>query len=166
MHDLRRQALESGKTVSRKAKSKAPGSTVGSKNNSPAGSRAASRVASRNPSDDESEYSDATQWSTNSLDDLLPEDIDTPAEVWTNELNDRIGQITDRKRSSVQGREESLNAFAHILMVHYCAEEIRSRVSDLVPAILKSVKAGQSEKETVLALKGIFGQDSLTSECR
>lgn len=54
----------------------------------------------------------------------------------------------------MQGREESLNAFAHLLMFHYAAREIRSRVTEIVPAILKSVKAGQSEKETVLALKG------------
>ncbi|KAL1310730.1 hypothetical protein AAFC00_000984 [Neodothiora populina] len=154
MHeDLRRRALESGKTVSRKARTKAP-SIAGSKTNSPAGSRANSRVTSRNASDDESEYSDTTQWSTNSLEDLLPED-DTPSEIWINELNERIGQITDRKRSSVQGREESLNAFSHILMAHYAAQHIRTRVSDLVTAILKSVKAGQTEGETVLALKAL-----------
>lgn len=92
--------------------------------------------------------------STHSLDDLLPED-DTPPEVWINELNDRIAHLTDRKRSSAQGREESLNAFAHILMAHYAAQQVRGRMGDLVPALLKSVKAGQTEKETVLALKAL-----------
>lgn len=62
MHDLRKQVLlESGKTVSRKAKLKVP-SVAGSKSNSPAGSRAPSRIASRNTSDDDGENSDTTQF--------------------------------------------------------------------------------------------------------
>ena len=52
MHDLRRQALESGKTVSRKAQSK-QSSRASSKANSVANSRAASRTVSRAGSDDE-----------------------------------------------------------------------------------------------------------------
>lgn len=53
MHeDLRRRALESGKTVSNKAKSK-PTSRGNSKPNSAANSRAASRIQSRDVSDDE-----------------------------------------------------------------------------------------------------------------
>lgn len=55
----------------------------------------------------------------------------------------------------MQGREESLNAFAHLLMAHYAAREVRPKMSELVPAILKSIKGGQTEKETILALKGI-----------
>ena len=52
MHDLRRQALESGKTVSRKAKSK-QSSTHSSRANSATNSRAGSKAASRAASDDE-----------------------------------------------------------------------------------------------------------------
>lgn len=62
MHDLRKQVLlESGKTVSRKARSK-QASGVTSQNGSPSGSRNASRAASRNASDDEDEFSDGTEW--------------------------------------------------------------------------------------------------------
>lgn len=59
--DLRRRALESNKTVSRKAKAK-PSSTLGSGSNSPAVSRNVSRAASRNPSDDEGDLSDTTNF--------------------------------------------------------------------------------------------------------
>ena len=53
MHeDLRRKALESSKTVSRKAQSKTS-SRGGSRDNSASNSRAASRVQSRDVSDDE-----------------------------------------------------------------------------------------------------------------
>ena len=53
MHeDLRRRALESGKTVSKKAKSKS-GSRAASPGNSRPASRGASRVQSRDASDDE-----------------------------------------------------------------------------------------------------------------
>lgn len=63
MRDLRKQALESHKTVSRKARSRVA-STTASKSNSvvasPAQSRAASR--SRHDTDDEDELSDGTAW--------------------------------------------------------------------------------------------------------
>lgn len=62
MHDLRRQALESGKTVSRKARSR-QASGQSSRAGSTASSRAASRVASRNASDDEEgSLSDSTNF--------------------------------------------------------------------------------------------------------
>lgn len=65
MHDLRRQALESGKTVSRKARSRVASATSSKANstlNSPANSRAASRNPSRQGSDDEEYLSDGTAW--------------------------------------------------------------------------------------------------------
>jgi hypothetical protein len=65
MHDLRRQALESGKTVSRKARSRnvsTASSKANSRLNSPAQSRAASRNPSRQGSDDEEYLSDGTAW--------------------------------------------------------------------------------------------------------
>lgn len=65
MHDLRRQALESGKTVSRKARSRVA-STTSSKATSALNSPAQSRAGSRNPSlpgsDDEDYLSDGTAW--------------------------------------------------------------------------------------------------------
>ncbi|GAB7341343.1 hypothetical protein MBLNU457_7606t1 [Dothideomycetes sp. NU457] len=149
--DLRRRALESHKTTSRRAQAK-----LGSADSSAKSSPAASRIASRNPSDDEQDFSDsATNFSVTSVDDLLQDDFDQPMDVWVQNLNNRIEQIIDRKRSSVQGREESLVSFTHILMAHYAREEIEPRLSELIPAILRSVKAGDSEQETILALHAV-----------
>lgn len=154
MRDLRKQALESHKTVSRKARSKAT---------TPSTSRAASRTGtprssnSRNVSDDEGELSDTTQWSTNSIDELIAGDVDdVPGDdAWREHLLDRIEEICDRKRSSVQGREDALQAFNVALTRHYAGDEVKMKGAELVPAILKSVKGAQSEREVVLALKAL-----------
>lgn len=82
----------------------------------------------------------------------IPED--TP-QAWKQDLADRMEEIIDRKRSSVQGRETTLLAYAHILMTRYAFSEINHKTSELYPALLKSVKTESSEKETILALKGI-----------
>ncbi|KAI9658907.1 MAG: hypothetical protein M1821_001867 [Bathelium mastoideum] len=152
MHDLRRQALESGKTVSRKARSR-QASVPSSKTNS----RAASQAASRNASDDEEgNLSDGTAWSSNSIDDMLAlDDVQLQTDAWRTMLDERIEQIIDRKRSSGQGREESLAAYIHLLTVQYSQEVIHHKIQELVPAFLKSVKAEASDKETVLALKAL-----------
>ncbi|KAK3714451.1 hypothetical protein LTR37_007757 [Vermiconidia calcicola] len=152
MRDLRKQALESGKTVSRKARSK-----VTTPSTSRANSRVTSRNASRNGSDDEGELSDTTQWSTNSIDELIADaaDNDLPQEAWIADLGDRINEICDRKRSSVQGREETLQAFNLDLTRHYAQDEVKPKMDELLPMVLKSVKSGQTERETVLALKAL-----------
>ncbi|KAG9988141.1 IFRD-domain-containing protein, partial [Aureobasidium melanogenum] len=158
MHDLRKQVLlESGKTVSKKAKAKqAMGSAASSKQNSPNASRAGSRVASRQASDDEADYSDSTtQFSVNSFDELRPEDIDAPEDAWVAQLNERMEHLIERKRSSVQGREESLSVLSHLLMAHYAQRHIRPKLNELVPALVKCAKGGQSDNETALSLKAL-----------
>ncbi len=93
--------------------------------------------------------------SVNSIDEVLAlEDSEQSPEQWSTELADRIEQLIDRKRSSVQGREESLAAYARILTAHYAKGDIRSKAAELVTAFLKSIKAESSEKETIFALKG------------
>lgn len=94
-------------------------------------------------------------YSVNSLDEMLSAELpeDVPG-TWKQGLADRIEEIIDRKRSSVQGRESALNIYIYYLMSHYCREEIESKASELFPAILKSVKMESSEKETCLALRG------------
>ena len=152
MHDLRRQALESGKTVSRKARSR-QSTTPSSKTNS----RTPSQAASRNPSDDEEgNLSDGTAWSSNSIDDMLAlDEVQLQTDTWRSLLDERIEQIIDRKRSSVQGREESLAAYNHILTAQFAQEIIHNKLRELVPALLKSIKIDTSDKETVLALKAL-----------
>lgn len=62
MRDLRRQALESGKTVSKKAKAKMASQSSSAANSRPA-SHTSSRNASRHGSDDEdADESDSTNW--------------------------------------------------------------------------------------------------------
>jgi hypothetical protein len=168
MRDLRRQALESGKTVSKKAQSR-----LSSRASSAVHSRSNSQNVSRHASDDEDgNLSDSTNWryahlcyepaetdlcSVNSIDEVLSADIpEDTTEAWKQDLGDRIEEIVDRKRSSVQGRETTLAQYAHILMGHYAFEEIQHKTSELFPALLKSVRS-ESEKEVSLALRGRMG---------
>ncbi|KAG9243352.1 interferon-related developmental regulator-domain-containing protein [Calycina marina] len=152
MHDLRRQALESGKTVSKKARSRVVSRTTSTTN-----SRTASRTQSRQGSDDEDgNLSDSTNWSVNSIDDMLSVDSsEDTAEGWKQDLGDRMEEIIDRKRSSVQGRETTLNIYTHLLMGHYAYDQLQHKTLELFPALLKSVKADESEKEASLALRAI-----------
>jgi len=99
--------------------------------------------------------SDGTNWSVNSIDDMLLDTPEDPTEAWKQELGDRIEEIIDRKRSSVQGRESTLTAFALILTSHYAYDQVETKAAELIPALIKSVKAESSEKETCLALKAI-----------
>jgi len=168
--DLRRQALESGKTVSRKAKARhlsARSSQAGSANNSPAhspshspaGSRAASRNPSRQVSEDEEDDSDELASSVASLDIASFSQFDhAPPEVWKHELREISEQIIERsrnKRNTSEGREELLAIYANILRAQYAAEEVEPQLGELVPALLKSIKSGGSEKEAVFALKAL-----------
>ncbi|KAL5380889.1 hypothetical protein DPSP01_007426 [Paraphaeosphaeria sporulosa] len=94
--------------------------------------------------------------STNSIDDILnSEDADVPADAWKAELHNRVEQIVDRKRSSTEGRAESLNAYAHILMARFAKDDIEGRIGELLPSILRSIKAETSERETVTALRAL-----------
>jgi hypothetical protein len=154
MHDLRKQVLlESGKTVSRKARSRQ--STAPPSNGS---SRNPSRAVSRKVSDDEEgNLSDDTVWSTNSIDEMLAaDDSDLHSDAWRSHLEERMEQIIDRKRSSVQGREETLASYNHMLTAQYAQEIIHHKIAELVPAFLKSIKAENAEKEVVLALKALI----------
>ncbi|KGO65423.1 Interferon-related developmental regulator, N-terminal [Penicillium italicum] len=153
MPDLRRQIFESGKTVSRKAASR-----EASRTNSPASSKQTSRQGSRNasraPSDEEDSgfLSDETSMSIGSLDDENPEH-DNPD--WEQELGERIQEILDRKRSSVQGREEALQAFCRLTKYHYTVEEIHGAVPDLLAAFERSVRTEISVREATLGLRAI-----------
>ncbi|KAF7574450.1 IFRD domain-containing protein [Pyrenophora tritici-repentis] len=157
MRDLRKQALESHKTLSRKARSRVA-STTASKTNSAVASPAQSRAASRTRQEfsDEEDFSDGTAYSTASIDDVLnSEDVDIPEDVWKTELNTRIEQITNLKRSSTDGRTESLTAYAHILMARYAKDEIEREVVQLVSSMVRSIRQETTENEAVAALKAL-----------
>ena len=69
-----------------------------------------------------------------------------------------VEQILDRnwKRSNTQSREQALALFIKCLMSDFCEEEVSARSDALVSAFLKSIKAEDSVRETVLAMKGMF----------
>lgn len=94
-----------------------------------------------------------TYLSTNSIDELLNGD-NPVTDAWRSDLADRIQELIDRKRSSVQGREKCLAIYARILTAQYAEEDIRGKEAELVVAFLKSIKAETSERETILATKG------------
>ncbi len=90
---------------------------------------------------------------------LNAENAELSTDAWKIELADRLQEIIDRKRSSVQGRETCFAAYVRILTAHYAEEEIRGKEAELVTSFLKSIKTESSEKETVLAMKG--GQNTM-----
>ncbi|KAI0521885.1 interferon-related developmental regulator-domain-containing protein [Xylaria bambusicola] len=154
MRDLRKKILlESGKTVSRKARSR-PDSLGASPIASPAASRTASRVNSRYASEEEdisdSEYEDSL---TNSV--ANSDDGNEPIASWTDRLADRIAELLDRKRSSAKGREHCLSAYTHIIRHHYADEQLQPQLNELIPAILKSVRSGSNTDETLSAVKAL-----------
>lgn len=160
MHEnLRRRALESGKTVSNKQKSK-PSSRASSRANSTPNSRTNSRLHSRDASDDEDlggNLSDDTNMSINSIDELLESDDfnEQTTDVMKAELSKSIDELLERKGSSTSSREENLTIYARSLTAHYLADTLHNRVNDIIGALCRSVKAETTEKETTLALHSI-----------
>jgi hypothetical protein len=94
--------------------------------------------------------------STNSIDDIINgEDAEVSDEAWKAELNTRMEQISNTKRSSTEGRAESLNAYARILMARYAKDDIEGHMSSLLPSMIKSLRQETTEREAVAALKGM-----------
>lgn len=77
--------------------------------------------------------------------------------AWEEVLADRIEEICDRKRSSVEGRELAYSAYIRFLLANYARDEIGGRTTELVDAFLKSIKGGRSERESALAVRGKWG---------
>ncbi|KAI9653216.1 MAG: hypothetical protein M1831_006175 [Alyxoria varia] len=165
MHDdLRRRALESKKTVSRKAKAKVDtnlssgvSSPVGSRPNSAANSRAASRAGSAQPSDDEGSDSDETSFSMTSLDAALHGDTQGfTNQSWSDELSRRVENILGaRKRRRLEEREQDLGLYTGILRHHFAADEIYSNLRNLCGAFLKAAGIEETQREAISALKAL-----------
>ena len=160
MHEnLRRRALESGKTTSNKLKSK-PTSKGSSRANSTTNSRANSRLQSRDASDDEDfggNLSDDTNLSINSIDELLESDDinEQTTDAMKTLLSTTIDSILERKGTSSDDRENNYANYARSLTSHYLADTLHGRVSGIIAALVRSVKAETTEKETTLALHAI-----------
>ena len=82
---------------------------------------------------------------------------DVQDNLWSNVLKDRIEEIIDWKRSSIQGREAALNAYVQLLTRRFCEHEIQGQESQLTVSFLRSIKVEESGKEMILAMKGELG---------
>lgn len=156
-HDLRRRALESHKTVSKKAKARSASSIA----SSPAGSRplshASSRNASRAPSDVDSDDSEATDFGNHSIEEVLDVDdiIEDGTDAWRQILRDRIDEIIERKRSTVEGRKLAYSKYIFILTNYFADKDVEPKVSQLLPALIKSFKQNDEEREMYLAIRAV-----------
>lgn len=165
--DLRRQALESGKTQSRKSKAKqhlsarssAANSTTNSPAVSPTHSQAGSRNVSNHGSDDSEDEDEDLNSSVASLDLGGGRTWGNEApDVWQHELSAVMEQIIERsrnKRNTAEGREEMLLVYTNILRSQYAEDEVLQVSAELVPALVKCFKAGSGEKEAIYALKAL-----------
>lgn len=167
MHDLRKKALlESGKTVSRKArlrpdsKSATPITSPGA---SPMGSRSGSRAPSRYTSEDEddsdSELDDVMTMSTTSAG--SDHGDEEGGHAWVDRLSARVTQIAaggrsgERKKMSNQEREDMLKSYLHLVRHYYAKSEIETQSRDLVMGLVRAVKSGINATERTLALKAL-----------
>ena len=159
MHDRRLKALrESGKTLSRKARSRPESLTASTSNStthsphaSPAHSRAASRNVSDAESDDESDY-DVHEAMSGSASSEKSEDI--VAEAATERLTERIAELKERRRRNAKLREETLTGYLHLTRHYYTVRPVQSASAPIVDALMKSVEGGAAD-ERQLALKAL-----------
>ncbi|WYZ41706.1 hypothetical protein EsH8_V_000601 [Colletotrichum jinshuiense] len=161
MHDLRLKVLrESGKTVSKKARSR-PESTRGSTRNSPnvspghsqINSPAHSRYASEEEGSDD-EYEDNMTMSTLSNGSDTGFDDATEAS-WAQLLQDRIVELQDRKRTNSKGRETTLMSYLHLVKHHYGGRQISNSLTEIVTALMKNIRSGGSSLERNMSLKSL-----------
>ncbi|KAI3542469.1 IFRD domain-containing protein [Colletotrichum filicis] len=165
MHDLRLKVLrESGKTVSKKAKSRPESARASMRNspnvspghsqiNSPAHSRAGSRYASEDEGSD-SDYDDGMTMSTlsNHSDTALDEATEPN---WAQLLQDRIVELQDRKRTNTQRREATLMSYLHLVKHHYGGRQVSNSLQDIVTALMKNTRSGGSSLERLMSLKSL-----------
>ena len=94
-----------------------------------------------------------------SLDDLIGLNTDDELELdaLAHELDVTIENLLDRnwKRSSTETRETNLIKFARILTARFSHKEIEGKEVDLMNSFVKSIKAENSVKETIYALKAL-----------
>ncbi|KAJ4415452.1 hypothetical protein N0V82_007323 [Gnomoniopsis sp. IMI 355080] len=167
MHDLRKKALlESGKTLSRKARAR-PDSKMATPNTSPGASPFSSRNVSRAGSvyasdgEEDSELDDIMTMSTNSGSDH-GDDVDSGANgrAWADRLQMRVSQIVaggrsgERKKMSNQEKEDMLKSYLHLVRHYFAQAEIRGSMDDLVLGLMRAVKSGSTTEKT-LGLKAL-----------
>ena len=74
---------------------------------------------------------------------------------WDEELEERIGRIVDRRKSTVHGREEDLAVYAHILRHRYSEDIVSKRSTEILTALAKSIRSSKTEVECVATIKAL-----------
>lgn len=165
MHDLRKKALlESGKTLSRKARAR-PDSKTATPISSPAASPFASKNVSRAGSvyasegEEDSDFEDHMTMSTNSGSDSEG-GSGSNNRAWVDRLQARTSQIIaggrsgERKKMSNMEKEDMLKAYLHLVRHYFAQAEIRNSMDELVLGLMRAVKSA-STSEKMLALKAL-----------
>ncbi|TDZ53900.1 Uncharacterized protein CTRI78_v006703 [Colletotrichum trifolii] len=165
MHDLRLKVLrESGKTVSKKARSRPESARASMRNspnispshsqiNSPAHSRAGSRYASEEEGSDAELEDNMTMSTLSNGSDSGAEDASESS--WTTNLHDHIVDLQDRKRTNTKIREATLMSYLHIIKHHYAARQVSPHLNAVVSALVRSVRSGNSSVERLFAIKSL-----------
>ncbi|KAI0179559.1 interferon-related developmental regulator-domain-containing protein [Hypoxylon sp. FL1284] len=146
MPDMRKKIFESGKTMSRKARSRLESGQA-----SPASSRGGSRATSRHASDEDESDHDSLGSSVFNSDDSDDTGPVPPAET----LHAHIVDLLDEKRDSGRDREIKLATYTELIRHHFSSEELEGRMSDILPILLKSIRSGRTAQGALWALKGL-----------
>ncbi|KAI1085038.1 interferon-related developmental regulator-domain-containing protein [Whalleya microplaca] len=156
MSDLRKQIfLESGKTISRKARSRIASACV-SPDYSPSPSRGGSRANSRYASEEEdvSDSEDAGSLASSQLN--SEEGEEKPGVDWDRALVNFVENILNDKRSSPEIRTHRLKAFANCVKKHpTSAWAIENQLKLLIPKLLKSARSATTSMEVIAALQAL-----------
>lgn len=151
MSDLRKKIFESGKTVSRKARSRQQSALA-----SPASSRGASRATSQQASDEDDEsdyeYNESVASSLGNSEDGDEADPAPPSEA----LHNRIVDLLDQKRDSGQDREKKLTAYTELIRHHPSAEEVESQMGEIIPMLIKGVRGRRTSQGVLQSLKALM----------
>jgi hypothetical protein len=83
------------------------------------------------------------------------EELPDPGQEWKEILGDVIHRICDRKKSSYQGREDAFREYNGILCTKFAKEEILGRKNEIIDSCMRSITAGRTEKESLLASKAL-----------
>ncbi|KAI2627291.1 interferon-related developmental regulator-domain-containing protein [Hypomontagnella submonticulosa] len=153
MHDLRKKIFESGKTVSRKARSRQQSAQA-----SPASSRAGSRAASQHASEEEdfSDYEYEESLTSSIVNSEDGEELEPVALSET--LHSRIVELLDQKRDSGQDRENKLIAYTELIRHHSSAdetEELEGQLNDIIPLLMKTIQGRRTPQGVIWALKAL-----------
>lgn len=156
--------LESGKTLSRKARAR-PDSKTATPISSPAASPFASKNVSRAGSvyasegEEDSDFEDHMTMSTNSGSDSEG-GSGSNNRAWVDRLQARTSQIIaggrsgERKKMSNMEKEDMLKAYLHLVRHYFAQAEIRNSMDELVLGLMRAVKSA-STSEKMLALKAL-----------